>query len=165
VEVVLYRRAAVRLFGSFVPASQVASRSSTRRAPPASWRPGNGSALDEGARVAAAALATRKGRAAPGGHHRQPPALPLDRNDLGLAGAGRRRPPARWSTSSRHQRRRLRVELAATTPTPGAARARPPRHRRGWSTGLGAADKHLPERVLGWCARCASITSRSSGSI
>jgi hypothetical protein len=59
-EVVAYRRRAVRLFNAFVPASELDARL---------WKAvsanalalGNGSALDEGARVAASALADRTG--------------------------------------------------------------------------------------------------------
>lgn len=60
VELVLYRRTATRLFGSFVPARELDARLTAARAA-GKLTPGNGSALDEGARVAAAALAGRTG--------------------------------------------------------------------------------------------------------
>ncbi len=60
VEIVLYRRVATRLFGSFVPATDVAARLAAAEAA-GKLAPGNGSALDEGARMASAALAGRKG--------------------------------------------------------------------------------------------------------
>lgn len=59
VEVVLYRRFAERLFGTFVPASEVAARLAAL--PPARLAPGNGSHLDRGARLAAEALAAEPG--------------------------------------------------------------------------------------------------------
>lgn len=60
VEVVLYRRKGERLFGGFVGAAALDER--LKRARDAGkLAPGNGSALDEGARIAAAALAGRKG--------------------------------------------------------------------------------------------------------
>ncbi len=60
VELVLYRRTAVRLFGSFVATSELDARLAAARAA-GTLAPGNGSALDEGARVASAALKPRKG--------------------------------------------------------------------------------------------------------
>lgn len=60
VELVTYRRTASRVFGRFVPASTlaVALRDASKRG---AFAPGNGSALDEGARLAGAALAKRTG--------------------------------------------------------------------------------------------------------
>ena len=58
IEVVVYRRRAARVFGTFVPAAQLDDR---LRAVAAVFALGNGSALDDGARVAAAALAGRPG--------------------------------------------------------------------------------------------------------
>ena len=60
VELVLYRRTATRLFGGFVPARAVGDRLAAARAA-GKLAPGNGSALDAGARLAADALAGRKG--------------------------------------------------------------------------------------------------------
>ncbi len=60
VEVVLYRRVATRLFGSFVAASDLDARLAAA-AKAGTLAPGNGSALDDGARVAALAIADRKG--------------------------------------------------------------------------------------------------------
>lgn len=60
VEVVVYRRTATRLFGAFVPAPEVPGRLAdalTRGA----LDPGNGSALDDAARLAASLMAGRKG--------------------------------------------------------------------------------------------------------
>lgn len=60
VEVVVYRRRAVRLWNRFVPAAQVpAALAEARKA--GRFTLGNGSALDEGARLAVAALARRTG--------------------------------------------------------------------------------------------------------
>jgi subtilisin-like proprotein convertase family protein len=60
VEIVLYRRKAMRLFGAFIPATELDAR--LKAATDAGkLAPGNGSALDEGARLATAALAGRKG--------------------------------------------------------------------------------------------------------
>lgn len=59
VEVVLYRRAAERLFGAFVPAPQVAARLAAVSAE--RLAPGNGSHLDHGARLAAELLAAEPG--------------------------------------------------------------------------------------------------------
>ena len=58
IEVVVYRRRAARVFGTFVPAAQLDDR--LRAAAPA-FALGNGSALDAGTRLAAAALADRSG--------------------------------------------------------------------------------------------------------
>ena len=60
VELVLYRRHATRLFGSFIPAIDVEARVIAARAA-GKLTLGNGSALDDGAKVAAAALTGRKG--------------------------------------------------------------------------------------------------------
>ncbi len=60
VEIVAYRRTATRLFDRFVPASEVA-RHLALATTAGKLAPGNGSALDDGARVAAAALVGRKG--------------------------------------------------------------------------------------------------------
>ncbi len=60
VEIVVYRRFATRLFGSFVKATEVEARLKAAAAA-GKLAPGNGSALDEGARLASAALAGRKG--------------------------------------------------------------------------------------------------------
>lgn len=60
VEVVTYRRAAARVFDEFIPAADWDRRIALARSA-GRFTPGNGSALDEGARVAAAALAGRKG--------------------------------------------------------------------------------------------------------
>ncbi|HVV87280.1 MAG TPA: proprotein convertase P-domain-containing protein [Kofleriaceae bacterium] len=60
VEVVLYRRTATRLFGGFIAAKELDARLAAAKASGA-LAPGNGSALDDGARVAAAAIAGRKG--------------------------------------------------------------------------------------------------------
>lgn len=60
IELVAYRRTASRVFGRFVPASSLAAairEADARKA----FAPGNGSALDEGARAAAVALANRVG--------------------------------------------------------------------------------------------------------
>lgn len=59
-EVVLYRRKGERVFGGFVGAAAFDERVKRARAA-GKLAPGNGSALDEGARIAAAALAGRKG--------------------------------------------------------------------------------------------------------
>ncbi|HUQ04430.1 MAG TPA: proprotein convertase P-domain-containing protein [Kofleriaceae bacterium] len=60
VEIVLYRRQATRLFGTFVPATEIEAR--LKAATDAGKLvPGNGSALDEGVRLATAALGGRKG--------------------------------------------------------------------------------------------------------
>lgn len=55
-EVVLYRRAATRLFGALIPAGEVAGRLDAARAA-GQLAPGNGSALELGAALAAEALA------------------------------------------------------------------------------------------------------------
>ncbi len=60
VELVVYRRAASRLFGAFVPARELDARLAAAVAADR-LAPGNGSALDDAARVAAAALAGRPG--------------------------------------------------------------------------------------------------------
>ena len=60
VEVVVYRRAATRLFGGFVGAATFDAKVKAAAAA-GKLAPGNGSALDEGARTAVAALAGRKG--------------------------------------------------------------------------------------------------------
>lgn len=60
VEVVLYRRAATRLFGGFIGAATFDARIKAARTA-GKLAPGNGSALDEGAGTAAAALVGRKG--------------------------------------------------------------------------------------------------------
>ncbi len=60
VEVVLYRRTATRLFGGFIAAGEVDARLTAARAA-GKLAPGNGSALDEGAKLAATAIAGRKG--------------------------------------------------------------------------------------------------------
>lgn len=60
VEVVLYRRFATRLFGSFAAARDFDARVEAARKA-GKLEPGNGSALDEGARLAASVLAGRKG--------------------------------------------------------------------------------------------------------
>ena len=62
VEVVVYRRAARRLFGGFVPARDFAAHVAAARAA-GLLEPGNGSALELGAAAAAAALAGRRGPA------------------------------------------------------------------------------------------------------
>lgn len=59
-EIVTYRRRAERVFGRFVPAADVADALAVARHRGA-FALGNGSALDEGARLAVAALADRKG--------------------------------------------------------------------------------------------------------
>jgi len=60
VELVAYRRTARRVFDGFVPATDVARRLELAGSA-GKLAPGNGSALDDGARVAAAALVGRKG--------------------------------------------------------------------------------------------------------
>lgn len=60
VELVAYRRHAARVFGTFVPAASFEAKLDAARGAGA-LDPGNGSALDEGARAAAAALVKRKG--------------------------------------------------------------------------------------------------------
>ncbi|MEZ4399684.1 MAG: proprotein convertase P-domain-containing protein [Kofleriaceae bacterium] len=60
VEVVLYRRTATALFGGFIPATQVPGRLALA-ARAGLLAPGNGSALDAGAALAARLLATRTG--------------------------------------------------------------------------------------------------------
>ncbi|HEY5935700.1 MAG TPA: proprotein convertase P-domain-containing protein [Kofleriaceae bacterium] len=60
VEVIAYRRRASRVFGGFVPASQVGTRLDTAIKAHA-FALGNGSALDEGAKLATVALADRRG--------------------------------------------------------------------------------------------------------
>lgn len=60
VELVVYRRSATRVFGRFVSGSALA-RAIREAAGRNAFAPGNGSALDEGARLAAAALAKRAG--------------------------------------------------------------------------------------------------------
>jgi subtilisin-like proprotein convertase family protein len=60
VEVVLYRRHATRLFGSFIAPADFAARVEAARKA-GKLEPGNGSALDEGARLAATVLAGRSG--------------------------------------------------------------------------------------------------------
>ncbi len=60
VEIVLYRRFATRLFGSFAPAGDFDARVAAARKA-GKLEPGNGSALDEGARLAATVLAGRSG--------------------------------------------------------------------------------------------------------
>ena len=60
VELVTYRRAATRVFGAFVPAAEFAAKLAAARQA-GKLAPGNGSALDEGARLAVAALAGRRG--------------------------------------------------------------------------------------------------------
>jgi subtilisin-like proprotein convertase family protein len=60
VEVVVYRRTAKRVFGSFVAGKDVAAKLAAAEKLGA-FIPGNGSALDDGARLATAALAGRKG--------------------------------------------------------------------------------------------------------
>lgn len=146
VEIVLYRRAAVRLFGSFVPASQVASRLDAARAA-GKLAPGNGSALDEGARVAAAALATRTG------------ALRLVvttdsrlrsryRNDLGLAALAA--VPAGAVVHVVEARSDGGAVSMTRDDQHGLAPLALAHHGIGAVVdGLGAADKHLPERILG----------------
>lgn len=60
VEVIAYRRRASRVFNAFVPASQVGTRLEAAIKAHA-FALGNGSALDEGAKLATAALADRRG--------------------------------------------------------------------------------------------------------
>jgi subtilisin-like proprotein convertase family protein len=60
VEIVAYRRHASRVFGRFVPASDFGDAFAVAKARGA-FAPGNGSAIEEGARAAATALADRKG--------------------------------------------------------------------------------------------------------
>lgn len=60
VEIVAYRRHATRVFGRFVAVSDLGDALAVAKARGA-FAPGNGSALDEGARAAVAALADRKG--------------------------------------------------------------------------------------------------------
>ena len=60
VELVLFRRHATRLFGTFVPAADLDARLATAAAA-GKLAPGNGSARAEAARAAAAALAGKKG--------------------------------------------------------------------------------------------------------
>lgn len=60
VELVLYRRAATRLFGRFVPATTLDAQLQAAGSA-GKLEPGNGSALEEGARLAARALVGRKG--------------------------------------------------------------------------------------------------------
>jgi subtilisin-like proprotein convertase family protein len=60
VELVGYRRAAKRVFDAFVPAADLPARIAAARKAGA-FAPGNGSALDDGARIAVGALAKRKG--------------------------------------------------------------------------------------------------------
>jgi subtilisin-like proprotein convertase family protein len=60
VELVGYRRAAKRVFDAFVPAAELPARIAAAKKAGA-FAPGNGSALDDGARVAVGALAKRKG--------------------------------------------------------------------------------------------------------
>ena len=57
VELIVVRRHATRVFGAFVPASAALAA----LADPRAFALGNGSAIDEGARLAAAALADRAG--------------------------------------------------------------------------------------------------------
>jgi hypothetical protein len=56
IEIVVYRRHATRVFGTFIPAAQLDARLRTAALPLA-----NGSALDDGMRLATAALAGRSG--------------------------------------------------------------------------------------------------------
>jgi subtilisin-like proprotein convertase family protein len=60
IEIVTYRRRALRAFGRFVPAADFSDALAVAKAR-GTFALGNGSALDEGARLAAAALADRKG--------------------------------------------------------------------------------------------------------
>lgn len=60
IEIVAYRRIPTRAFGRFVPAAHFGDALAVARAR-GTFALGNGSALDEGARLAAAALADRKG--------------------------------------------------------------------------------------------------------
>jgi hypothetical protein len=60
VEIVAYRRRASRVFGAFVPASQAGTRLAAAIKAHA-FALGNGSALDEGAKLATVALADRRG--------------------------------------------------------------------------------------------------------
>jgi hypothetical protein len=60
VEVVTYRRRATRVFGAFVPAAQLAAALDDAQAKGA-FALGNGSALDEGAKLAASLLRDRQG--------------------------------------------------------------------------------------------------------
>jgi subtilisin-like proprotein convertase family protein len=60
IEIVAYRRTAVRVFGAFVPVKDLATRLAAAEKANA-FAPGNGSAVDAGAALAATALAKRKG--------------------------------------------------------------------------------------------------------
>lgn len=60
VELVTYRRRAMRVFGTFVPVAQLPAKIATAKQRGA-FALGNGSAVDEGARIAAAALTRRPG--------------------------------------------------------------------------------------------------------
>jgi hypothetical protein len=146
VEVVVYRRKAERLWNRFVPARNVPA-ALTKALSAGRLAPGNGSALDEGARVAAAALAGRRG-----------PLRVVITTDERLRG--------RWANAD---------GLTALAPLPAAAVVHVVKavgeggevtmerddqlplaplalsHRgiAAWVRGLASDDKHLADRVLG----------------
>ncbi|MBK9033957.1 MAG: proprotein convertase P-domain-containing protein [Myxococcales bacterium] len=146
VEVVIYRRTATRLFGAFVPAAAVAARLAAARTA-GRLDPGNGSALDDGARVAAAALATRRGALRL--------VLTTDNRLRGrftnaLALAGLAAAPAGAVVHVVEARGAGHaVELTRDDAHPLAPLALAHHGIGAVVDGLGAADKHLPARILG----------------
>ncbi len=146
VEVVVYRRAAARLFGGFVPAGQVAARLAAAEQA-GRLAPGNGSALDEGAKLAASLLATRKGALRM--------VLTTDNrlrgrwtNDLALAGLAAA-PAGAVVHVVEANPEGFAVELTRDDAHPLAPLALTHHGIAATVVGLGIGDKRLSERVLG----------------
>lgn len=146
VEVVVYRRAATRLFGAFVPAGQVSAKLAAAEQA-GRLAPGNGSALDEGARLAASLLAARKGALRM--------VLTTDNrlrgrwtNDLALAGLAAA-PAGAVVHVVEANPAGFGVELARDDAHPLAPLALTHHGIAALATGLGTGDKRLAERVLG----------------
>ena len=146
VEIVVYRRAATRLFGAFVPARDVAAKLAAAEKA-GRLAPGNGSALDEGATLAASLLATRKG----------PLRIVLTTdnrlrgrwtNDLALAGLAAA-PAGAVVHVIEADLDGAEVRLARDDAHPLAPLALTHHGIGATVGGLGAGDKRLAERVLG----------------